>query len=98
MRSFLGFCFYYRRFVIEFSSQAGPLFKLIENHIKFIWTNSCPKEAFVTLKQALISSLVLSFPTEKGKFILDMDASNHGIGAVLSQKQGGQEKVIAYFS
>jgi len=37
MRSFLGFCSYYRRFVKGFSSQARPLFKLIENHAKFIW-------------------------------------------------------------
>jgi len=52
----------------------------------------------VTLKQALISSSVFSFPTEEGEFILDTDMSNHGLGAVLFQKQEGQEKVIAYFS
>jgi len=97
VRSFLGFCSYYRRFVKGFSSKARPLFKLTEDHTRFIWTDSC-QEAFVTLKQALISSPILSFPTEEGEFILDTDASNHGLGAVLSQKQKGQEKVIAYFS
>jgi len=97
VRSFLGFCSYYRRFVKGFSSQARPLFKLTENHARFIWTDPC-QEAFVTLKRALISSPVLSFPKEEGEFILDTDASNHGLGAVLSQKQGGEEKVIAYFS
>jgi len=35
---------------------------------------------------------------EQGQFILDTDASNHGIGVVLSQVQNGSEKVIAYFS
>jgi len=76
------------------------LFKLTKNHTKFIWIDSC-QEAFVILKQGLISSPVLSFPIEEGEFILDTDASNHGIsslGAVLSQKQEGEEKVIAYFS
>jgi len=73
------------------------LFKLTENHTKFIWTDSC-QETFVTLKQALISSAVLSFSTEEGEFILDIDASNHGLGTVLSQKQEGEEKIIAYFS
>jgi len=97
VRSFLGFCSYYRRFVKEFSSQAKPLFKLTENHTKFIWIDCC-QETFVILKQGLISSPVLSFPTEKGEFILDTDAFNHGLGVVLSKKQEGQEKVITYFS
>jgi len=97
VRSFLGFCSYYRRFVKGFSSEAKPLFKLTENHTKFIWTDSCQK-AFISLKRVLISSPVLSFPIEEEEFILDTDASNHGLGAVLSQKQEGKEKVIAYFS
>jgi len=74
IRSFLGFCSYYRKFVKGFSSQAKLLFKLTENHTKF-WTNSSSQEAIVTLKQALISSPVLSFPTEEKEFILDTDAS-----------------------
>lgn len=41
----------------------------------------------------LSSSSVLSFPKEEGEFILDTDASNIGIGAVLSQKQEGVEKL-----
>jgi len=89
VRSFLGFCSYYRRFVKGFSSKARSLFKLTEDHTRFIWTDCC-QEAFVTLKQALISSPILSFLTEEGEFILDTDASNHSLGAVLSQKQEGQ--------
>jgi len=38
------------------------------------------------------------FPREEGKFILDTNASNIGIGAVLSQRQERKEKVIAYYS
>jgi len=48
--------------------------------------------------QALITSLVLFFPTEEGEFILNTNASNYGIGAVLFKKQEGQEKVIVYFT
>lgn len=40
----------------------------------------------------------MSFPQGEGEFILDTDASNHGVGAVLSQSQEGIERVIAYFS
>jgi len=97
VRSFLGFCSYYRKFVKNFSLIAKPLFSLTENTCKFEWTELCGK-AFEELKKRLISSPILSFPKEEGQFILDTDASNHGIGAVLSQVQEGKEKVIAYYS
>ena len=41
---------------------------------------------------------ILGYPLPKGQFTLDTDASNHGIGAVLSQLQDGQERVLAYYS
>ncbi|GBN25236.1 Retrovirus-related Pol polyprotein from transposon 297 [Araneus ventricosus] len=47
---------------------------------------------------ALITSPVLTYPRTDKEFILDTDASNEGIGAVLSQKIGNEECVIAYFS
>ena len=97
LRSFLGFCSYYRKFIKGFSLIAKSLFVLTENQVKFEWNLSC-EEAFNKLKGKLVSSPILSFPEEHGQFILDTDASNHGIGAVLSQVQNGSKKVIAYFS
>jgi len=97
LRSFLGFSFYYRKFIKGFSSLAKPLYILTENKNKFIWEDKC-QDAFDELKRVLSSSPILSFPREEGEFILDTDASNIGIGAVLSQKQEGKEKVIAYYS
>ncbi|MBJ5505560.1 hypothetical protein JGG47_23625, partial [Salmonella enterica subsp. enterica serovar Derby] len=64
---------------------------------KFLWTGNC-QEAFNKLKEALSSAPILAYPRPDQPFILDTDASNTGIGAVLSQVQDGQEKVIAYFS
>ena len=86
LRRFLGFCLYYRKFVKGFSLIAKPLFCLTEKLVRFEWTSQC-QEAFEALKRALMSSPILSFPLEKGEFILDTDASNHGVGAVLSQVQ-----------
>lgn len=97
LRSFLGFCSYYRKFIKGFSLIAKPLFVLTEDLSKFVWDMNC-QEVFEKLKKLLVSAPILSFPIEKGEFILDTDASGHGIGAVLSQIQGGSEKVIAYFS
>ncbi|GBN70184.1 Retrovirus-related Pol polyprotein from transposon 297 [Araneus ventricosus] len=97
LRSFLGLCTYYRRFVRNFSAIARPLHKLTEARSNFNWTEECEK-SFNILKQALITSPVLTYPRTDKEFILDTDASNEGIGAVLSQKIGNEECVIAYFS
>ncbi|GBM97776.1 Retrovirus-related Pol polyprotein from transposon opus, partial [Araneus ventricosus] len=97
LRSFLGLCNYYRRFVRNFSAIARPLHKLTEARSNFNWTEECEK-SFNSLKQALITSPVLTYPRTDKEFILDTDASNEGIGAVLSKKIGNEECVIAYFS
>ena len=95
VRSFLGLCSYYRRFIPDFSTVAQPLFQLLEKDFKFNWTHDC-EVAFETLKSALCIAPVLAYPTLDDPYILDTDASNSGIGAILSQVQGGQERVIAY--
>ncbi|GBN43724.1 Retrovirus-related Pol polyprotein from transposon 297 [Araneus ventricosus] len=97
LRSFLGLCTYYRRFVRNFSAIARPLHKLTEARSNFNWTEECEK-SFNSLKQALITSPVLTYPRTDKEFILDTDASNEGIGAVLSQKIGNNECIIAYLS
>ena len=50
------------------------------------------------IKEALCSAPILAFPTETDPFIIDCDASYIGQGAVLSQIQNGEEKVVCYFS
>ncbi|GBL72398.1 Retrovirus-related Pol polyprotein from transposon 297 [Araneus ventricosus] len=61
------------------------------------WTDECEK-SFNSLKQALTSSPILTYPRIDKDFILDTDTSNEGIGNVLSQNIGNEEHVIAYFS
>ena len=65
--------------------------------VLFQWSPDC-QTAFESLKQALIVSPVLAMPTDEDVYVLDTDASNHSIGAVVSQIQGGEERVIAYGS
>ncbi|GBM18800.1 Retrovirus-related Pol polyprotein from transposon 297 [Araneus ventricosus] len=97
LRSFLGLCTYYHRFVRNFSAIARPLHKLTETRSNFNWTEKCEK-SFNSLKQVLITSPILTYPRTDKEFILDTDASNEGIRAVLSQKIGNEECVITYFS
>ncbi|GFW72910.1 retrovirus-related Pol polyprotein from transposon 412 [Trichonephila clavipes] len=97
LRSFLGLCTYYRKFVKGFSNIARPLHKLTESKQKFQWAKEC-EDSFLQLKEALTSSPILIYPQPDKPFILDTDASNESVGAVLSQEKDGQERVVAYWS
>ena len=97
VRRFLGLCSYYRRFVPNFADTAHPLHQCTEHTQVFDW-NPDAQLAFANLKRALVEAPILGYPDPDGHFILDTDASAYGIGAVLSQIQNGEERVVAYFS
>ncbi len=96
VKRFLGLCSYYRRFIPTFADAAQPLYQAAGTH-PFQWTPEA-EEAFKQLQLALTGAPVLAYPDPDGEFTVDTDASNLGLGAVLSQNQGGEERVIAYFS
>ena len=98
VRQFLGMASYYRRFVKNFSVIAKPITELTKKDVPFYWSDKC-EEAFQTLKSILIGPEVMGHPDpDEGTFLLDCDACDVGIGAVLSQMQQGRERVIAYAS
>uniref|UniRef100_A0A8C6M0S4 ribonuclease H n=1 Tax=Nothobranchius furzeri TaxID=105023 RepID=A0A8C6M0S4_NOTFU len=97
LQSFLGLASYYRRFIRGFAHIARPLHQLVEKGKRFQWSNNC-QVAFDGLKARLIAAPVLAHPDPDKTFILDIDASDVGIGAVLSQVGGLGEWVIAYAS
>ncbi|GFT62174.1 retrovirus-related Pol polyprotein from transposon 412 [Trichonephila clavipes] len=93
LRSFLGLCTYYRKFVKTFSTIARSLHKLTEAKQKFIWMVDC-NNAFNKLKDALTSAPILAYPEIEKQFILDTDARHESIGAVLSQEIDGTARYI----
>lgn len=100
VKRFLGTASWYRRFVPNFSSLAGPLNKLTSTSKKapsFAWTSEC-ENSFNKLKEILISAPVLSCPNYSLPFEVHTDASNYGIGALLSQTTDGVEHPVAYMS
>ena len=56
------------------------------------------QKAFEELKEKIMSQLVLSLLRKEKKFRMEMDASGHAIGGVLSQEQDGKWKPIAFLS
>lgn len=98
LRSFLGLVGYYRQFIRNFSATAQPLNQLLHKDTPYHWGPK-QQEAFEFLKQKLITAPVLAYPDFKRRFILATDASYHGYGATLSQKDdNGKEHPIAYAS
>ena len=106
VRSFLGFVSYYRRFIPNFSNAAKPLNTLLQNlegtsnQKKIFKVNWGPEqqEAFETLQRLCTETPILAYADFKSPFILHIDASNDGLGAVLYQNQDNQRRVIAYAS
>ncbi|XP_041853008.1 uncharacterized protein LOC121647552 [Melanotaenia boesemani] len=108
LRSFLGFASYYRRFVEGFAKLAAPLHRLVaelagrpstraEKTVFSHWTGECQR-SFEVLKDKLCSAPVLAYADFTLPFILEVDASYGGLGAVLSQEQNGKVRPIAYAS
>lgn len=97
VQQFLGLCNYYRQFILGFSEVAFEISQLTKKDVSFIWSEKC-QEAFDKLKVALCEAPILAYPVPHCDFILDTDASNVGIGSVLSQVQNGKECVISYGS
>jgi len=98
VQRFIGLCNYYRRFVKDFAKIAKPLHNLTRKNIKFLWTNEC-ENAFKELKKRLITSPILLHPDITKPFIVECDASNYAIGAVLSQRDKDNNlHPVAYYS
>jgi hypothetical protein len=97
VRSFLGLTGYYRNYVRGYSRLAVPLFELTKRDVSFVWDLGCQR-AFETLKSALVAAPVLTRPDFTKPFYLDVDWSPKGVGAILSQRDGRMERVIAYAS
>ncbi|GBG78012.1 hypothetical protein CBR_g25946 [Chara braunii] len=87
MRSFLGMTGYYHNFVENYSIVAAPLTDLTRLDTPWEWTERC-EAAFRHLKHALMHYEVLKLPDPDKPFIVTMDASQYGIGAVLAQQEG----------
>ncbi|KAG1935922.1 retrotransposable element [Pimephales promelas] len=99
VQRFLGFANFYRRFIRGFSQVALPLTNLTSTRIRFCWSMQA-QEAFETLKSRFVSAPILTNPDPSRQFVVEVDASDVGVGAILSQRSPSDDRVhpCAFFS
>ncbi|GBG68894.1 hypothetical protein CBR_g3592 [Chara braunii] len=95
--SFMGLASYYRKFVRNFSAVTAPLTNLTKKDTPFLWSLHC-QLAFTRLKKALTRAPVLKLLDPTLPFILTIDASQYGIGAVLQQDDGNGLRPVEFMS
>ena len=96
MRRFLGLASYYHKYIDKFADIAAPLHQLTQKDTPFQWTQK-NEESFQRLKACLTEAPVLAYPRfdkHASTMVLQTDASNVGLGAVLEQDQ----RVVGYAS
>ena len=92
-----GYC---RRFIPKFADISAPLSDLTGRGLpdKLSW-NKIHQEAFDNLRKSLKENTILIAPDYSKPFTLYTDASDRGVGAVLSQMDAeGRDKPVAYYS
>ena len=97
VRAFYGLASYYQKFVKDFTSIAEPLSRLTRKNTPFTWTDEA-QLSFDRLKSALLATETLAYPYPDLPCILNTDASDVAVGAVLSQVVNGVERPIVFFS
>lgn len=97
VRRLVGLAGWYRRFIPNFSTITAPLTELTKKGRKFVWSKDAEK-AMQTIKEILVSAPVLANPDYGKPFIIQTDASDIGMGGVLVQGEGPEERIIALTS
>ncbi|KAL0154206.1 hypothetical protein M9458_050460, partial [Cirrhinus mrigala] len=99
LQRFLGFANFYRRFIRGFSSTAAPLTALTRPSRGEFQLTPEAVQAFNTLCHQFTTAPVLTHPDPLKPFVVEVDASDVGVGAVLSQR-GPDEKLhpCSFFS
>ena len=86
---------WYRRFIPNYATLATPLTKLLKKAQSWIW-HAEQQSAYEEIKLCLSNAPVLVCPDFEIPFVLQTDASNTGLGAVLTQTVRDEEHVISY--
>lgn len=105
--AFLGFANFYRQFIRDYSDIAAPLTNMTKKkkgtngrkpeYLPFVWTPES-QQSFDRLKDAFVKGGVLHHFDPERQIVVEADASDFGIGGILSQVQNDSLRPIAFFS
>ena len=97
VQSFLGFANFYRRFIPHYSDITVPLTRLTRKSAEWAWTDKC-QAAFDTLKSAFTSAPILVQWDPDAQVIVETDASDYALGAILSIVVQDEVHPVAFHS
>src|SRR5579859_5624786 len=99
VRVFLSLANFYRRFILNFNKLAGPMTALLKKNNKFRWSEGA-QEAFEKLRAAFTSAPILRHFESSLPVILEADASDFALGAIISQRgpKNGVLHPITFYS
>ncbi len=100
LQRFLGFSNFYRRFIQNYSTLTNPLTNLLCNKPKSLSWSIAANEAFEKFRTSFTQAPILVHPDPERPFIVEVDFSTMGVGAILSQQQGNPSRLhpCAFFS
>ncbi|KAL0195002.1 hypothetical protein M9458_008574, partial [Cirrhinus mrigala] len=100
LQRFLGFSNFYLRFIRNFSTVASPLTSMVKKGKTHLTWSTDAVQAFHELRHRFTTAPILRHPDPQLPFLVEVDASSTGVGAVLSQRQGQPPKTYpcAFFS
>ena len=101
MKSFLGMCGVFRRFVADFAKIAEPLTALTITTLpkRLPLPREEESKAFEELGGRLLAAPILALPRREGHYIVDVDASYEQLGCCLQKQQpDGEYHPIGYYS
>ena len=97
LRSVLGMTNYYAKFVPNYATVVEPMRRLLHKDVPFEW-GAEQQEAYDKVKSKIAQRVVLGLFNPNLPTVVTTDASDYGLGAVLSQVKGGQEIPLAFVS
>ena len=99
LRSFLGTVGFHQKYIDKYAEKGKALTDMLKkgepNQIKW---DAESNESFQTLKTALTQKPILRLPNFEKQFVLQTDASDSGLGAVLLQEHDGVNMPVMYIS